>query len=155
LDGDDLRRGLCSDLSYDRDGRAENARRASETAALIAEAGVICVVALISPYATDRASARSVIAKRGVAFLEVFVDAPLGVCEARDPKGLYRLARTGVLPHFTGISSPYQAPQTPDIHVKTSELDLEECVSTILSALIEVDEQGDAVVLGRFLRVEK
>jgi bifunctional enzyme CysN/CysC len=135
LDGDELRSGLCSDLGFSRAERRENVRRAAEVGALMAKAGLVCVVALISPYATDRASARTIVSLRGVPFLEVFVDAPLAICELRDPKGLYRRARSGTVHRFTGISDPYETPCVPDVHVRTDLNDLRECAAVVLSRL--------------------
>src|SRR5690606_11763260 len=123
LDGDELRQGLCSDLGFGRGDRAENVRRAAEVAALVAKSGAVCVAALISPYAADRAAARAVAARQGVSFFEVFVDAPLAVCELRDSKGLYRRARSGAVRDFTGLSAPYEPPVAPDVRVRTDAKD--------------------------------
>lgn len=132
LDGDDVRRGLCCDLGFGREARLENARRVAEVAVLVARGGLACVVALVSPYAKDRARARSVAAREAIPFLEVFVDAPLSVCERRDPKGLYQLARAGDIPHFTGVSAPYEVPCAPDVHVRTDLCDPASCASHIV-----------------------
>src|SRR5262245_47880729 len=112
LDGDTLRDGLCADLSFSPEDRAENVRRVAEVARLIAATGVTTIAALISPYRRDRARAREIIARAGasIPFIEVFVDAPLAVCEQRDPKGLYARARAGAIHEFTGISAPYEPP---------------------------------------------
>jgi adenylylsulfate kinase len=117
LDGDNLRHGLNADLAFSAEDRAENVRRTAEVARLMAEAGTVVIVSLISPYRADRALARRIAGD--VPFLEVFVDTPLGLCEARDPKGLYRLARAGRIPGFTGISAPYEAPERPDLTIAT------------------------------------
>jgi bifunctional enzyme CysN/CysC len=118
LDGDNVRHGLNRDLGFTDADRVENVRRVAEVAKLMAEAGLIVIVALISPFAAERELARGRFAPGR--FLEVYVDAPLAVAEARDPKGLYRRARRGELPHFTGIDSPYEAPQRPDIRLDTT-----------------------------------
>jgi adenylyl-sulfate kinase len=133
LDGDNIRHGLCSDLGFSHDDRTENIRRTGEVARLFADAGIICIAAFISPYRTDRDLARR-IAPRGK-FLEVYVNAPLEVCEERDPKGLYARARAGELKNFTGISAPYEPPVKPEIELNTNELSVTECVGIILKRL--------------------
>jgi len=133
LDGDHLRRGLCSDLDFSPTARKENIRRAGEVAKLFAEAGFICVAAFISPYRSDRALARS-ISPQG-RFLEVYLNAPLAVCERRDPKGLYARARGGQLKEFTGISAPYEPPEQPDLELRTDQLNVTECVALLLDKL--------------------
>lgn len=115
LDGDNLRHGLNADLGFSSADRDENVRRAGEVAAILAEAGVVAIVPLISPYRAARDRARAVHEARGVPFFEVFVDTPIEVCEERDPKGLYTKARAGELPGFTGIDDPYEAPVSPDL----------------------------------------
>lgn len=125
LDGDNLRHGLNADLGFDPDARRENVRRAGEVAALFADAGLICIVALISPYRDDRERARATTAPHP--FYEVFVDAPLAVCEARDPKGLYRKARAHTIAGFTGIDAPYERPEAPDLVVRTDERSIDGC----------------------------
>src|SRR6266704_6286520 len=117
LDGDDLRRGLCSDLGFSPADRRENIRRVGEVARLFAEAGFICIAAFISPYRSERDLARG-IAPEGK-FLEVYLNAPLEVCEQRDPKGLYAKARTGAIKDFTGVSAPYEGPLKPEIELRT------------------------------------
>jgi adenylyl-sulfate kinase len=129
LDGDCLRRGLCSDLGFTPADRQENIRRVGEVARLFADAGLICIVALISPYRQDRDRARAT-APVG-RFLEVHVSAPLAVCEQRDPKGLYARARAGELKDFTGISAPYEAPAQPEIELPTDRLSVPECVALV------------------------
>jgi bifunctional enzyme CysN/CysC len=133
LDGDNLRHGLCSDLGFSSQDRKENIRRAGEVAKLFAEAGVICITAFISPYCSDRELARA-IAPQGK-FLEVYLNAPLPVCEQRDAKGLYAKARAGEIKEFTGISAPYEAPPNAEIELRTDQLSVEECVSAILAKL--------------------
>ncbi|MEE3251792.1 MAG: adenylyl-sulfate kinase [Actinomycetota bacterium] len=115
LDGDNLRHGLNGDLGFSSADRDENVRRVAEVARLFADAGVVALVPLISPYREARRRARALHEATGVPFLEVFVDTPLEVCEERDPKGLYAKARTGGLTGMTGIDDPYEAPESPDL----------------------------------------
>jgi bifunctional enzyme CysN/CysC len=115
LDGDNLRHGLNGDLGFDKGARGENIRRTAHVARLLAESGAIALVSLVSPYASDREAAATLHTKEGIDFLEVFVDAPLSVCEARDPKGLYARARAGELPGLTGVGAPYEPPRDPDL----------------------------------------
>lgn len=119
LDGDELRRGVNSDLGFSPEERTENVRRVAEIARLMAHAGLIVIVALISPFRKDRSNARLIAHGGGIEFIEVYLDCPLEVCEQRDPKGLYRKARTGRLESFTGIDSSYEAPQEPEIALST------------------------------------
>lgn len=127
VDGDELRRGLSCDLGFGPADRAENVRRAAEVAGMLARAGVVAVVALISPLRADRARAREILTGRQVRCAEVYVHAPLAVCEQRDPKGLYRRARAEGIPQFTGISAPYEAPETPDLELRTDLADADAC----------------------------
>jgi adenylylsulfate kinase len=133
IDGDLLRTGLCSDLGFDAADRHENVRRAGVVSGLMASAGLICLTALISPFRSDRLRARSLLPPDG--FLEVYVNAPLAVCEARDVKGLYRRARANEIPNFTGISSAYEPPETPDLEVRTDLLTVEESIDAVLAAV--------------------
>ena len=133
LDGDVLRIGLNRDLGFSDSDRHENIRRTAEVARLMVDAGLITVVSLISPFRVDRAFARSRF-QRG-RFCEIFIDAPLAVCEQRDPKGLYAKARRGELARMTGIDSAYEAPEHPDLHVHTDRDDVEACVERILGWL--------------------
>ena len=142
LDGDNVRHGLCKDLGFSAEDRAENIRRVGEVAKLIADAGIICITAFISPYREDRASIKSAL-KPGE-FVEVYVNAPLEVCEERDPKGLYAKARAKEIQEFTGISSPYEAPLSPDVELRTDQLSVTESVSKILEYL---HLQDDAAAL--------
>ena len=135
LDGDNLRHGLNSDLGFDPDARAENVRRAAHVARLFADAGVLAVVSLISPYASDRALAREIHVAAQLPFIEVFVDTPLEVCEQRDPKGLYARARRGEIKGFTGVDDPYERPERADIVVRTQEQDAEASVQQVLHEL--------------------
>jgi bifunctional enzyme CysN/CysC len=136
LDGDNLRHGLCADLGFSAEDRTENIRRAAQVARLFAESGIITLTAFISPNRADRAAAREVAKEGGVPFLEVFVDAPLEVCEERDPKGLYKKARAGEIPEFTGVSAPYEAPGDPDVTLRTGELTREEAVTRLREAVL-------------------
>ena len=120
LDGDELRRGVNSDLGFSPAERTENVRRVAEMAKLTGQAGLIVVVALISPFRQDRAKARKLASEGGVDFIEVHLDCPLHVCEGRDPKGLYRKARTGEIAAFTGIDATYEAPENPEITLQTA-----------------------------------
>jgi len=131
LDGDNLRHGLNADLGFDPDDRRENVRRTGEVAALFADAGLVCIVALISPYRDHRERARA--AAGGAQFLEVFVDAPLAVCESRDPKGLYRRARAHELQEFTGVDAPYEVPVAPDLVVDTAGQAQAESLAALLA----------------------
>jgi bifunctional enzyme CysN/CysC len=115
LDGDNLRHGLNGDLGFDSTSRTENVRRTGEVAALMADAGIAVLVPVISPYRAGRLAVRQLHAAAGLAFVEVYVDTPLAVCETRDPKGLYRRARAGELSGFTGIDDPYEVPEHPDL----------------------------------------
>lgn len=133
LDGDDMRRGLCSDLGFSAADRRENIRRVAEVARLLNRSGCIAIAALISPKAQDRDDARTIIGAQ--AMLEVHVSTPLTVCEARDPKGLYERARRGALANFTGVSAPYDAPLAPALALDTSLLTLADCVQRILPLL--------------------
>lgn len=135
LDGDQLRRGICSDLGFSAAAREENVRRASEVARLFADAGVVAVCALISPYASGRARARFVHEVSGLEFVEVYVSTPIEVCEARDAKGLYARARTGELRQMTGVDDPYEVPQTPEVEISMELTTVESAVDQVLAAL--------------------
>jgi bifunctional enzyme CysN/CysC len=115
LDGDNLRHGLNADLGFAAGDRAENVRRVGEVARLFADAGVVAVVSLVSPYRADRDRVRAAHEEAGLRFLEVFVDTPLDLCEARDPKGLYAKARAGEITGFTGVDDPYEPPTNPEL----------------------------------------
>jgi bifunctional enzyme CysN/CysC len=133
LDGDNLRRGLNSDLGFTEADRVENIRRVAEVARLMADAGLIVLVAFISPFRADRETARALFEPGE--FAEVFIDVPLQVAEQRDPKGLYRKARRGELPNFTGIDSPYEPPLAPEIHIRTDTGTPDEACLHILEEL--------------------
>src|SRR5213082_10757 len=136
LDGDNIRHGLNSNLGFSPDDRVENIRRVSEVAKLMADAGTVVITAFISPYRMDRSRAREIALEGNAEFIEVFVDAPLEVCEARDPKNLYKKARAGQIRQFTGIDAPYEAPKDPKIVVHTDQQRVDESVATILEQLL-------------------
>lgn len=133
IDGDNLRHGLCSDLDFSADSRRENIRRAGAVSALFADAGVLCIAAFISPYRSDRDLVRRMLPEGR--FVEVHVNAPLAVCEKRDPKGLYAKARANVIKEFTGVSAPYEAPLHPDIELRTDQATAEESVEQLVRYL--------------------
>ncbi len=133
LDGDNIRHGLCSDLGFSAEDRKENIRRIGEVARLFADAGLFCITAFISPYRSDRELVRKMLSPGR--FIEVFVNAPLEVCEARDPKGLYAKARANEIKAFTGISAPYEPPTHPEIELRTDRLSVAESVSAVLDHL--------------------
>src|SRR5207253_8148184 len=136
LDGDNIRHGLNSNLGFSPEDRVENIRRVSEVARLMADSGVITITAFISPYRMDRRRAREIALEGKSEFVEVFVDAPLEVCEARDPKNLYKKARAGKIREFTGIDAPYEPPIDPEIVVRTHQQSIEESVASILEQLL-------------------
>jgi adenylylsulfate kinase len=133
LDGDNVRGGLCADLGFEPRDRAENIRRISEVARLFNDAGVIALSAFISPYRADRERARAIVAPGE--FVEIFVDAPLEVCEARDVKGLYRRARAGEIGDFTGISAPYEPPDRPELRLASARDDVDTCAAQVIEYL--------------------
>ena len=135
LDGDNLRHGLNGDLGFTAEDRTENVRRVSEVARLFADAGVVALVPVISPYRVDRDRARGIHVAAGLPFHEVFVDTPLEVCEQRDPKGLYMKARAGEITGFTGIDDPYEAPASPELRIPTAETAVEDAVKMVRSLL--------------------
>ncbi|MFP4047386.1 MAG: adenylyl-sulfate kinase [Bacteroidales bacterium] len=135
LDGDNVRHGLNSNLGFSPEDREENIRRIGEVAHLFAESGTITITSFISPYKNDRDRARKL--NEPGDFLEVYVKAPLSVCEKRDPKGLYKKARQGIIPEFTGISAPYEEPENPEILIETDKLNLEESVEKIIHYMQE------------------
>ncbi|MFP4622309.1 MAG: adenylyl-sulfate kinase [Bacteroidales bacterium] len=130
LDGDNVRHGLNGDLGFSPEDREENIRRIGEVAHLFAEAGVIAITSFISPYKKDRDRARNLNEKGD--FIEVHVTAPLSICEERDPKGLYKKARNGTIPEFTGISAPYEEPENPEITIETDKLNVQQSVDKII-----------------------
>lgn len=136
LDGDNLRIGLNKDLGFSDDDRKENMRRISEVAKLFADSGIITITAFISPFKEERSIAKETIGEDN--FIECHVDTSLEVCESRDTKGLYAKARAGIIPNFTGIDSPYEAPESPDILLKAGEVSIEDCVKEIIEYLQRV-----------------
>ena len=135
LDGDNIRHGLNKNLGFSPEERTENIRRISEVARLFSDSGIINLTAFISPYRQDRQAARELCGDS--AFVEVFVDCPVEVCEQRDPKGSYQKARQGLIKDFTGISAPYEPPEDPEIHLHTDSTTVGECVEIILDYLLE------------------
>jgi adenylylsulfate kinase len=135
LDGDNIRHGLNKDLGFSPKDRNENIRRIGEVAHLLRDAGIINMVAFISPYRSDRQMARD-LSGNDSSFIEVYVDCPVEICETRDPKGMYKKARDGVIKEFTGVSAPYEFPESPEIHLHTGRYTVEECVGQTLNYLI-------------------
>jgi len=131
LDGDNIRGGLCGDLAFTEADRIENIRRIGEVSKLFLDSGIVVISAFVSPFAHDRDLVRQLVGKEN--FVEVFVDCPIAVCEQRDVKGLYKKAREGKIKNFTGIDSPFEKPEHPDIVLKTSEIDAQELLSNLLS----------------------
>ena len=134
LDGDNLRHGVCSDLGFTRDDRAENARRVAELALLFADSGSVALVCLVSPYEADRRHARELHERAGIEFVEVFVNTSLAECSRRDVKGLYAKARDGALSNLTGVGAPYEAPTAPEVEL-TEALAVDAAVARVLAAL--------------------
>jgi adenylylsulfate kinase len=135
LDGDNLRHGLNADLGFSAEDRTENIRRAGEVCRLLADTGAIVIATFISPFAKDRAACRKVHADAGIPFFEVHVHCPLEVAESRDPKGLYKKARSGGIAHFTGIGQDYEPPTAAEVELDTSRLPVEEATETLLAFL--------------------
>ncbi|QEC52167.1 adenylylsulfate kinase [Anseongella ginsenosidimutans] len=134
LDGDNVRKGLNKDLGFSKECRTENIRRIGETANLMLDAGLVVLAAFVSPFRKDRETVRELVGPEN--FLEVFVDCPLKVCEQRDVKGLYKKARDGKIQDFTGVSSPFEAPERPDVHIRTSEQTLEVSLNELIQAVL-------------------
>ncbi|MGH2763283.1 MAG: adenylyl-sulfate kinase [Thermoleophilaceae bacterium] len=135
LDGDNLRHGLNGDLGFDGEARAENVRRTAHVARLFADAGMVALVSLVSPYAADRELARRLHEEDELPFVEVFLNAPLAACEQRDPKGLYARARRGEISSFTGVDDPYEPPLHPEVEILPAPL--EASVDAVIAALAE------------------
>lgn len=131
LDGDNLRHGLCADLDFSPEGRRENLRRVAQVAKLFAESGTICIAAFISPMRADREMVREIVGAQDLS--EVYLDCSLQACEARDVKQLYRRARAGAIPDFTGVHSPYEPPLEPQLVLATESQSIEECLQRLLS----------------------
>ena len=133
LDGDNIRKGLNKDLNFTEEGRIENIRRIGEVAKLMTDAGIIVLAAFVSPFLKDRQLLRDLM---GDSFIEIFVDAPIEVCEQRDVKGLYKKARAGEISNFTGISSPFERPEHPDVHIHTDQLELSDSAKLVLETVL-------------------
>lgn len=133
LDGDNIRKGLNKDLNFSEAGRVENIRRIGEVAKLMSDAGLVVIAAFVSPFIKDRQMLRDLM---GESFIEIFVDAPIEVCEQRDVKGLYKKARNGEISNFTGISSPFESPIHPDVHIRTDLQSVESSVKIILDNVL-------------------
>jgi len=133
LDGDNIRHGLNNDLGFSPEDRSENIRRISELACLFADAGIITITAFISPYRKDRQLCRTMMNEQN--FFEVYIKAPLHVCESRDPKGLYKKARAGEIKQFTGIDAPYEEPENPEIILDTDKFTVNECAQQVIDVL--------------------
>ncbi len=142
LDGDNIRHGLNSDLGFSPEEREENIRRIGEVARIFADAGAVVLSAFISPYRRDRDRVRALLGPGE--FVEVYVDTPLEICEARDPKGLYKKARSGEISNFTGIDAPYEAPESPEVHLKTTKLTVDQAAATVVRYLATQDILGDS-----------
>lgn len=134
LDGDNVRSGLNSDLDFGDAGRKENIRRIAEVSKLFVDAGLVVLTAFISPFKEDRSTARSLVGSEN--FIEVFIDTPIEICEQRDVKGLYAKARAGQIPNFTGIDSPFEKPEKPDIHIETEGKTVQESLKEIIDQLL-------------------
>uniref|UniRef100_A0A673ZP31 3'-phosphoadenosine 5'-phosphosulfate synthase 2b n=1 Tax=Salmo trutta TaxID=8032 RepID=A0A673ZP31_SALTR len=137
LDGDNIRQGLNRNLGFTSVDREENIRRIAEVAKLFADAGLVCITSFISPFTKDRQEAKKIHVQSGLPFFEVFIDAPLEVCESRDVKGLYKKARAGEIKGFTGIDSPFEKPESPDLVLKTGEISANECIQQVVELLKE------------------
>ena len=133
LDGDNIRLGLNRDLTFSDEDRVENIRRIGEVAKLFVDSGIIVLTAFISPFKQDRQIVKDLV--KSDEFIEIFIDTPLKICESRDPKGLYKKARDGKIANFTGISSPYEAPSTPNICIETEKLSIQQCANQIINYL--------------------
>jgi len=141
LDGDNVRHGLNSDLGFAPEDRVENIRRIGEVARLFADAGGLVLSAFISPYREDRDRVRGLMGPGG--FIEVFVDTPLEICEARDPKGLYKKARAGEISNFTGLDAPYEVPENPEVHLETANLSVDEAAAQVIRYLDQQNILGE------------
>ncbi|MES2309949.1 MAG: adenylyl-sulfate kinase [Verrucomicrobiota bacterium] len=145
LDGDNLRHGLCSDLAFSDKDRQENIRRAGEVARLMAEAGLVVVTALISPFQNDRRKVREICHEAGIPFSEIYINTPLEICEQRDPKNLYKKARAGEIKGFTGIDAPYETPAKPNLEIRTANLTVEESVAELLGHVQKIISPSSVV----------
>jgi len=151
LDGDNVRKGLNSNLGFSPEDREENIRRLGEVSKLFVDAGVVAITAFISPYRKDRDLARTLVGKDE--FIEVFVKCPVEVCEQRDVKGMYKKAKEGVIKEFTGVSAPYEEPINPEIVVETDKMSIEECVDKIYFYLLSALYPVNAIYMQRWVRL--
>ncbi|QKS46573.1 adenylyl-sulfate kinase [Paenibacillus cellulosilyticus] len=156
LDGDNVRHGLNKNLGFQESDRVENIRRIAEVAKLMNDAGLITLASFISPYERDRTNAREIIGKE---YIEIYVSTPLVECEKRDVKGLYKRARTGEIPHFTGISSPYELPINPDIEINTCHYSLQEATDHIMTKIVgyltrDVEQESVMKMIGEVGMIE-
>lgn len=148
LDGDNLRNGLNKDLSFTEADRKENMRRVGEVANLMLDAGLVVLCAFISPYEEERASIKALVGEHR--FTEVYVNCPLQVCETRDTKGLYAKARQGLIPNFTGISAPYEAPLSPALELRTAETTVNTCLQQLIAfaePLLQLPQEAEATIV--------
>jgi len=152
LDGDNLRHGLCSNLGFSDADRSENIRRAGEAAKLMAEAGLIVVCSLISPFRDDRQHAREICQRDGIPFAEIFVSTPLAACEERDPRGLYKKARAGEIKGFTGIDSPYEEPTEADLVIPTHEKPLAQCLEQLTEFVVKISREPQNKLAAEFAK---
>ncbi|MDR2463612.1 MAG: adenylyl-sulfate kinase [Verrucomicrobiales bacterium] len=153
LDGDNVRYGLCADLDFSLADRAENIRRVGEVAKLMADAGLVVIGALISPLKAERDQIRQLCQNEGIPFAEVYVNAPLSVCEQRDPKNLYKKARAGQLNGFTGIDSPYESPSAPELELHTDLEPREASLAKLLELSLNVSDMDMPPLVGPFTPV--
>jgi len=153
FDGDNVRHGLCRDLGFSEADRSENIRRVGEMVKLFTDAGILCLTAFISPLRKDRDSIRQVLGEQD--FFEIYVRCPLEVCEKRDVKGLYKLAREGKIKNYTGISAPYESPENADLVIDTDKLTKQECVNQVLEfiRLKEISHTGEQADREPVLRI--
>lgn len=135
FDGDNVRHGLCSDLGFTKEDRAENIRRIGEMAKLFVDAGIIAMTAFISPFRVDRHRVRTLLGNQD--FIEIYCKCPIDICEQRDVKGHYQRAKAGEIKEFTGISSPYEEPENPDLELETGNMSIEQCVNIIIRLLVQ------------------
>jgi adenylyl-sulfate kinase len=140
LDGDNIRAGLNKDLTFTDEGRVENIRRIGEVARLMLDAGIVVLSAFISPFRADRDQVKAIVGEEN--YIEVFVDAPIEVCEQRDVKGLYKKARAGEVKNFTGIDSPYETPDSPDVIIETGILSVEESIGMLMKVILPDVKRG-------------
>ena len=142
LDGDNVRTGLCNNLSFSAEDREENIRRIAEVSKLFVESGMVVLACFVSPTISYREMAKKIIGEND--FYEVFIDTPLDICESRDPKGLYKKARTGEIPNFTGISAPFEAPEQAALHLRTKNLSIDACAQKAIDFIVPLIRKKDA-----------